>query len=442
MIVWNIILILVLIGLNAFFVSVEFSVVASRRSRLDSLGESETRSLSIVRGWLENPAKRNRLIAAVQLGITMIGLMLGAIGENTVAQILEPVFRALQIPLASKFVYTLLSFLPLLISLALVTGMTVIFGEQVPKVATLHNPERFALFAAPIMQVFNAIFKWFIDILDWTTRQVLSMVGLQAANQVSSVYSVSEIKQFVSGPEMEGVLEQPERDMLSAVVDFGSLVVRQVSLPRTEIQAVEADTPLNELVKIATQSNVTKFPVFEDNLDQILGILHVRDILAAMQDPGRKNKTARSLAREALFVPETISVNDLLNEFRLRRQHIAIVLDEYGGTAGLVTLEDLIEEIVGEFRGPFESGPPSIQTFPDGSAMINGLTPIEDINQYFGLHLYDPNYDTIAGYVLGKLGRIPALGDMVESPEDGVALKVEAMDGLRVSQLRLHHLKA
>jgi CBS domain containing-hemolysin-like protein len=251
------------------------------------------------------------------------------------------------------------------------------------------------------------------------------------------VYSIEEIKQIVSSPEVEKVIEQPEREMLNAIFDFGELIVRQIALPRTEIIAVEASTPLADLINLASSVTVTKLPVYEEDLDHISGILHIRDLLAASQDPARQNINARSLAREALFVPETISVNDLLRDLRSRRQHMAIVLDEYGGTAGLVTLEDLIEEIVGEFRDPFDVTPPAIQVLPNGEALLDGLTLIEEVNEAFGLHLFDPDYDTIAGYVLGKLGRIPNTGDVVEVSEEGLRIRVESMDGMRVAQLKL-----
>lgn len=251
---------------------------------------------------------------------------------------------------------------------------------------------------------------------------------------------------MVSGPEVEGVLEKPEQEMLSAIIDFGELVVRQVYIPRTEIIAVEAAATIQDMIETASTSGVTKLPIYEENLDHILGIVHLRDVMGAVQNllqqgsNGGPPVTARDLVREALFVPETISVNDLLYQFRARHTHVAIVLDEYGGTAGLVTLEDLLEEIVGDVQGPFDPTPPPIQTMPDGTALIDELIPIEDINQHFGLHLTDPNYDTIAGYLLGKLGRIPEIGDEYDDPENGIHLKVETMDGLRISRIAITHL--
>jgi putative hemolysin len=441
MIFWNVALVFVLISLNGFFVGVEIAAIASRRARLDLLADVESGAAQQVRAWLDNPAARDHLIAASQLGITVVSLALGAIGESTFEALLTPLFVSLKFPAGLQFLTKILPAVPLILALIVVTGLHVVLGEQVPKVAVLRTPERFALIAAPIMKVFISIFKGFIDLLDWATRSVLSLIGLSDSSQHSSVYSLEEIKQIVAGPEAEGVIEQPEREMLSAVFDFGELIVRQVALPRTEIVAIEADIHLKEAIELVIKQPVTKLPVYEDNLDQVVGILHVRDLLAALRDPAKQDVTARMLAREALFVPETISVNDLLAEFRTHHTHIAIVMDEFGGTAGLVTLDDLLEEIVGKVRDPFDVTPPAIQNLPDGSALIDGLTPIEEVNDYFGVELNDPNYDTIAGYVLGRLGRIAQVGDSVDTPSNGICLKVEAMDGLRIARISLHKVE-
>jgi putative hemolysin len=253
------------------------------------------------------------------------------------------------------------------------------------------------------------------------------------------LHSVEELKMLVTASAQGGVVEAEEREMLHAVFDFGELVVRQVMVPRTEVQAVEATTPLNELIGLATESGYTKFPVFEESLDQVIGIVHVKDMLAALQNPDGQDCLARSLAREPLYVPEAIAVNALLRQFRDHRQHIAIVLDEFGGTAGLVTLEDLLEEIVGEVSDPFDSSAPEFQVLADGSILIDGLALIEDVNDKLGLKLQESYYDTIAGYVLGRIGRIPAVNDAVEA--DGVRLRVEQMDGLRIASLALTRLE-
>lgn len=435
MIFWNFVLIFVLVALNAFFVSVEFAAVASRRTRIELLAEAGNSPAKIVKSWLENPATRDHLIAASQLGITIVSLALGAVGENAFEAVLEPYFAKLSIPANFQFFAPVLAVLPLVTSLVIVTSIHVVLGEQVPKVATLHQPEKVALIAARPMQAFSRVFKWFIDLLDWATRQILSLMGMKMVGEHSVVYTVEEIKQILDDSEEGGVIQPPEHEMLHAIFDLGELLVRQVMIPRTEIQAVEADTPLEELVQLVTSTAYTKFPVYEDNLDQIIGILHVKDIIRILSASDSVQSTARMVVREAIFVPETIPVNELLHQFRKNRQHIAIILDEYGGTAGLVTLEDLLEEIVGEVSDPFDKITPEIQRQADGSVIIDGMTLIEEVNEQLGLNLQDPNYDTIAGFMLGGLGRIPKAGDLIE--RDGVRLRVEAMDGLRIASISL-----
>ena len=438
MFTWNFLLILLLIAVNAFFVSVEFAAVASRKARIEILAEEGNAAARIVKSWLENPSTRDRMIAASQIGITMVGLALGAIGENTFQELLQPIFSTLTLPDNLEFLTPFLNALPLILSLLIITTLLVVLGEMVPKVATLQQPERIAMLSAQPMKAFTTVFKWFIDILDWATKLVLRLFGLKLVGEHALIYTVDELKQIISESEEGGVLEPPEREMLESVFDFGELLVRQVLVPRTEVIAVEADTRLDEIINTVTQHSYTKLPVYEDDLDQIIGILHVKDLLRVMNQPDSKQTTARELSREALYVPETLPVNELLHQFRHNRQHIAIVMDEFGGTAGLVTLEDLLEEIVGEVSDQFDAGSPEIQSLPDGSFLIDGMTLIETVNQHLNLNLTDPHYDTIAGYFLGKLGHIPEIGDEIES--GGVHLQVEAMDGLRISQLKLRNL--
>ncbi|MGD9091643.1 MAG: hemolysin family protein [Anaerolineales bacterium] len=436
--IWSFILILVLVALNGFFVCVEFAVVASRRTRIDLLAVEGNTSARIVKGWLESPAARDRLIAAAQLGITIVSLALGAVGENTFETLMAPLLHNLELPINLQFLAPVIAALPLIISLLIVTSLHVVLGEQVPKVAALHTPERFALLFAQPMRAFNLIFRWFIDLLDWATRQILRLVGLQMTGEHLTVYTVDELRKIFDESEDGGIIKTTERDMLDAVFDLNHLLVRQVMIPRTEIIAVEADTPLDEIIRTVTHSKYTKLPVYEDSLDQVLGIVHVKDMLEMMLSPACGECVARDISRETIFVPETTSVSYLLQQFRDCRQHIAIVLDEYGGTAGLVTLEDLLEEIVGEVSDPFDTPTPEIQEMPDGSTLIDGLVLIEEVNETLELELEDPNYDTIAGYILGRLGRIAKPGDVVE--DDGVRLKVVSLDGMRIARVSLKNL--
>lgn len=431
--------IFLLIALNAFFVAFEFALFASRNSRLDLLAGAESRSAVLVRAWLEDETSRARLIAASQVGITFASLALGATGADLLRPVLEPYLAQVTLPANLSFLQGAIGLLPLILSLLIITAFHVVLGEQVPKAAALGHPEGFAMASAPIMRIFIALFRGFIVALDWATRSILSVFGLPASGQVrSTMISLDELRQMVSAPDGNSEIDRPEREMISAVIDFSALYVRQVSVPRTEIIAVEANTPVAEAVRIAADHGVTKLPVYEGSLDQIVGILHMKDLLPALlSDRELQDRPAVEMAREALFVPESISVNDLLVHLRARRQHMAITLDEFGGTAGLVTLEDLLEEIIGDVQDPFDENQPEILLLPDGSALIDGLSQIDEINEAFRLNLSDPNYDTIAGYVLGKLGRIAQVGDIVEDTENQVRLRVESMDRLRIARIHL-----
>lgn len=246
------------------------------------------------------------------------------------------------------------------------------------------------------------------------------------------VHSVTELKMLVRASAESGLVEYREEEMLRAIFELRDTLVRQVMVPRTEMVAVSSNLNADELVAIFAQNPYTKAPVYEEDLDQILGIVYLKDVLREMQSGD--SKTAKETMRSAIFVPEAARVSTLLDQFRTSRQHIAIVLDEYGGTAGVVTLEDLIEEIVGVVGEPFDTET-EIQPLPDGSSLVDGLTIIEEINEHFSLNLADPHYDTIAGFILGRLGRLAQVGDIVDT--EGVRLGVAAMDGLRIERVSI-----
>lgn len=433
----------VLVLANGFFVAAEFSLVSVRRTRIAELVERGEAGAETVQKAIHNP---DQVIAATQLGITLASLGLGWLGEPALSRFIYPVVSLFPGAAQSDISHTIAA----VIGFTAITFLHVVAGELAPKSIALQDPERTALTVAGPTLWTERIFKPIIWLMNGAGTVLLRMVGIQPASGHELVHSVEELRMLVTASAEGGAVEAEESEMLHAVFDFGELVVRQIMIPRTEVVAVEADTPLPEIISLVSQSTYTKFPVYEENLDQIIGIVHVKDLLNALQsvqEPAADGQssalaeqpnascTARDIAREPIFVPESIPVNSLLHQFRNNRQHIAIVMDEYGGTAGLVTLEDLLEEIVGEVSDPFDVFTPEIQTQPDGSVLLDGMTLIEEVNHQLNLELKDPNYDTIAGYVLGKLGRIPRASDVVEG--DGVRLRVDEMDGLRIARLSM-----
>ena len=423
--------VVLLVLANAFFVAAEFSLVSVRRTRVTELVERGEAGAEAVQKAIHNP---DRVIAATQLGITLTSLSLGWVGEPALSHLLEPVVALFPPFLRAGVSHTISAVLAFM----LITFLHVVAGELAPKSIALQNPERTAMVVAtPILWV-ERIFKPAIWILNGAGNGLLRLIGIHPAAGHELVHSVEELKMLVTESAESGVVKEDESEMLQAVFDFRDLVLRQVMIPRTEVIAVEADAPIDEIIQLATQTTFSKFPVYEENLDQIIGIVHIKDLLKPMQAQTCSGCQARQFMREPLYAPETLPVSELLRLFRDNRQHLAIVMDEYGGTAGLVTLEDLLEEIVGEVNDPFDRTKPGFQTLPDGSILVDGLNLIEDVNAQLDLQLHESYYDTIGGYVMGRLGRIPRLNDAVE--DEGVRIQVQEMVGMRVARVTLTRL--
>ena len=428
----GLVVVLFLVLLNGFFVAAEFSLVSVRKTRIAELVAQGNANAKTVQKALENP---DRVIAATQLGITLASLSLGWIGEPAISHLIEPIIELFPLDLRPGLSNSLSAGL----AFAVITFLHVVVGELAPKSIALQNPDKTSLVVARPTLWSERLFKPFIWALNGTGNALLRLVGMEPASGHQLVHSVEELKMLVTESAEGGAVARQESELLHAIFDFGDLLVRQVMIPRTEIIAVEADMPLAEIMPLITESTYTKFPVYDDNLDNILGIFHVKDLLRTMQEADWQKSSVRSLVREAMYVPETLPISTLLRRFRDDHQHIAIILDEFGGTGGLVTLEDLLEEIVGEVSDPFDKFTPEIVTLADGSILIDGLALIEDVNKSLDLDLNDPAYDTIAGYTLGKMGRIPKVNDSVEF--DKVLIQVEAMDGMRIDRLKLTRLE-
>jgi len=422
--------VLLLVLANGFFVAAEFALVSVRRTRITTLvADGNTRALWVKKA-IDDP---DRFIAATQLGITLASLGLGWVGEPALSGLILPMIAWLPVEIESAVSHSISAGL----AFSIITFLHVVVGELAPKSIALQNPEKTSLAVAKPTVWTERIFKPIIWLLNGAGNALLRFAGVKPASGHELVHSVAELKMLVKASAVEGMVEVDAEEMLHAVFDFGDLLVRQVMIPRTEMIAIPADAMAMDILDLATQNPFTKFPVYGDNMDQILGIVHLKDLIPVLRDNGDNSRSARDLMRDAIFIPETARVSTLLHFFRMHRRHIAIVLDEYGGTAGIVTLEDLLDEIVGEVSDPFDQEQ-DILPLPDGSALVDGLTLIEDVNEHFNLSLIDPHYDTIAGYMLGKLERLAQVGDVVIT--DGIRLRVEDLDGFRIAKISIQPL--
>ena len=426
-VLWRLGGVMALVFANGFFVAAEFSIVTVRKTRVDQLIAEGHRSARAVRRAVTMP---DPYIAATQLGITMASIGLGWIGEPALARIIQPVLAFAPAQIADATAHTI----AVAIAFAIVTALHIVLGELAPKTIALEKSEATALIVVKPTELFMKAFWPFIRLLNGTGRAVVNLLGLRSQGGHALVHSEEELKMLVTASQEAGVLEEHEEQMLHRVFGFADLAAGQVMIPRTELVAVEAETPLDALIAQIARTRHTRLPVYRTDLDNVIGILHATDLVRAVATPDQP-ATAGSLSREVLTVPETLGADDLLAEMRRRRVREAIVIDEYGGTAGLVTFESLMEHIVGEVPGEFDSVPARIKRRKDGSCDIDGLTLVTDLNAQFGLHIDEETYTTVGGYVLGRLGRRARVGDTIDV--EGRAMRVEALDGLRVAKVWL-----
>jgi CBS domain containing-hemolysin-like protein len=424
---FRLVAVLALVLANGFFVAAEFALISVRKTRIDQLLAEGSRMARPVRRALDHP---DRYIAATQLGITMASLGLGWIGEPALANLIHPLFDSMPAVISSATSHTL----AVAIAFAFITALHIVLGELAPKTVALQYPEQTSLIVAKPTELFLRAFNPFIRALNGTGWAVVKMLGMKPPSGHGLVHSEEELKMLVTASQEAGVLEEEEEQMLHRVFHFAEYTAAEMMVPRTEMAAIPADAGLNDVVELVARGRHTSLPVYRGELDDIVGIMLVPDLVGALASP-TGNFNVAALAREALTVPETMNADELLRQMRRHRTHQAIVIDEYGGTAGLVTFERVMERIVGELGGDFGPAPSIIRQLPDGSAEVDGLALVRDINERFALRIDEETYSTIGGFILGRLGRRPKIGDTVEIA--GRTLRVEALDGLRVAKVRI-----
>ncbi|HET9200095.1 MAG TPA: hemolysin family protein [Dehalococcoidia bacterium] len=419
--------VLVLVAANGFFVAAEFALVTVRRTRIEQLAIEGHRTARLLRGAT---SRVDTYIAACQLGITMASLALGWIGEPALGALLEPITTSLPEwmgPLASHGAAVALSF-------AIITGLHVVIGELSPKGVALQYSERTAFAVIWPLHAFLVVFRpviWLFNQAGWV---VLKPFGIKPGGE-HVIHSPEELKLLVQESGEAGLFLADEEQIIGRVLEFSQLAAHQVMIPRTEVIAIPADASLEDLINTISHYGHTRYPVYAESLDNVVGVIHAKDVILAMHANGGHAFNLRRVMREPVTVPETVSLSDVLREMRSRGTQMAVAIDEFGGTAGLVMMEDILERIVGELRDEFDRPQELLRRLPDGSAVIDGLMLVRDFNERFELELDEDPYDTLGGYVFGALGRRPQPGDEIRV--DGHTLRVEALDGLRVSRVRL-----
>jgi putative hemolysin len=415
----RIVLILLLVLGNAVFVAAEYALVTARRSRLEEAAAQNRRGARTALRLLDEPV---RFISTIQVGITVFGILLGAIGE----------------PLISHYFDWLPRAVAFLIAFLILTYLSVVLGELVPKAISLQRAEAIGMALAPPLELLGRIVRPLVWVLQASANAVARLFGIEPAPAGLVTYTREDIRQSVKAAEDLGEFQQAEEEMLYKVFDFAGKEVHEVMVPKPEVVAIEVDMPPEKALAAIIDSPYTRYPAFRDSLDNVVGILHVRDLFSALHDRGIEQVRIEELLRPAHFVPETKDLGALLTEFRRDKQHLAIVVDEYGDMEGIVTLEDLLEEIVGEIEDEYDLPDESVERIDEGRIRIDGTFPIDDFNEQFGTELPKADYHTMAGFVFGHLGRAPDRGDEVVT--DGLRFRVIDVDGTRIERLEVEWL--
>ena len=427
--IFNLFVIVLLLLSNGFFVASEFAMVKVRKTRIEQLVNEGNFNAKIA---LEAIKDLDKFIAAVQLGVTISSIGLGWVGEGTLARILEPIFAFL--PGISQNVAT--HTVSVSVSFALITFLHVVIGELIPKSIALEYPEQTSLVIARPMHAISFIFTPFIWLLNGFGNSLLNLFHVPHKHKASLVHSTEELDMLVNASYNGGVLNETEKDILHNVFKFSDLTAKQVMVPRTDMVCISDDITLDELNKIAAETQYTRYPVYDSDIDHITGLIHVKDLFAlSVKD---EVCPIKKLQREVMLVPETITMDNLVLEFKKRKGQMAIVIDEFGGTSGLITLEDVLEEIFGEVQDEFDEEEEicDIVEVEPNHYIANAMVRLDEMAEFFKINenkIDDEDIDTIGGLVVKLLGRIAEVNDTVTF--ENLTFIVKEIDGARITKL-------
>ncbi len=428
MIGWYLGLTVLLLLANGFFVAAEFALIAARRSQIETLAEQGN---SRARVALRSVRELSLMLAGAQLGITMASLGLGAVAEPAVARLIEQPLHGVFPPEASHTV-------ALVVALAIVVFFHMVVGEMAPKNIAIAVPEKTALWLAFPFRIYASLFRPFIRLLNMLANGGLRIIRVEPVDELRSIHSAGEIGMMITESARSGLLDKFEYRLLSGAVEFGERDAASVSVPRTDMVAISLTSTPGQIEQVVLESGLSRIPLYGRDIDHVVGFVHAKDLLKVKPEE-RDRPLPRRFIRPMLVVPESIKLHSLLLKMRQQRQHFALVVDEHGGTSGVVTLEDLLEELVGDIRDEYDITEAGIQTFGEGRYIVSGTMHLAEAEDRLGLELPEGEYETLAGFLMDRLGRIPKRRDAVE--HDGWRLQVLSMHRRRVVQLLVQKLR-
>jgi len=428
--IWEVVFVGVLIIINAFFVIAEYSLIQIRKTRVQQLVEEGNRSAILVDRLLKNPTSSTRMMATIQTGVTLIATLSSALAATSTVEPLANWLRH-----HASFLAARADSIALVLVTLPVAVLTLVCGEIAPKSLAARNTERFALIAARPITLMQTLLAPVVIVLTVLSNIVVKALGGDSAKFTTSGYNEEELKIIVEASEEQGVLVAEETEMIHSILDFRETVTRRVMTPRIDMTAFDIADGMPGLIRLIKESGHSRIPVYEDDLDNILGIVHAKDILDLPGNASRDIVPIQEVMRPAYFIPETKRVGELLTEFRHKHQQLAIVRNEYGTVAGLVTLEDLIEEIVGEIQDEYDDESPLVHVLSSTTSILDGKMNLNDVNDRMALNLPEDEADTIGGFVFSLIGHQAEQGERARWND--IDFVVEASDGRRITKVRI-----
>ncbi len=422
----KIVIVFLLVLANGFFVASEFSLVGVRRSRIETLAKAGDKRAKRLLGLVDH---LNAYISATQLGITLASLALGWIGEPVVAHLLE-------IPLQGRVSETVLHTISFTIAFSIITFLHIVLGELAPKTLALERAEKTALAIALPMEIFYKIFRWPIRLLDWAGTRTVRLFGLHPSGDHASIYTEEELRHLVDISRQSGHLKEDERKLIHGVLNFSDAEVREAMIPRTSVDAISITATLDDAKAAFRGLGYSRLPVYRENRDDVVGVLFRRDLEPFLEQQKPDEFNLQDLLHPAQFIPATAPLGTALKHMQASRAHLAVVVDEHGGMEGIVTLEDLLEEIVGEINDEFdEETRAQIIKEAGGTYLLSGMLTVRDANRRLDLEIPEEGgYTTLAGFLMARAGRLLQVGDTVDY--EGKRFVVEKLDRRRIRRVR------
>lgn len=418
-----------LIGVNAFFAASEIAILSVRQSRLKPYIEKGSKSANIINKYLDEPSK---FLSTIQVGITLAGFFASALSAKTLAVRFGILLKKSNIIIINQFADTI----AFILITAIIAYITLVLGELVPKRMALQKAEKIALFAAGPMSFISKIAYPLVKLLTSTTNVLVKLLG-GSLKYDSQQITEEEIRLMINVGEEKGVIQETETEMINSIFEFDDTIVKEVMTPRTDMVAVSINADMEEILNVIVEEHFSRIPVYMDTIDNIIGILYVKDLFGIIKKDGELEISLKDIIREANYVSEYKKIDELFRDMQKSKNHMAIVIDEYGGTAGLITIEDLLEEIVGNIFDEYDDEILEYEELDDNTYLVNGMLSLDEVNHIMGLDLPEEEleFDTISGMVLSLSGKMPEVGDEVEF--DGIKFRIEEVEDKRITKIKV-----